>query len=309
MLQHKEQRVLVLFDVQNMYYSGKHLYNQKVSFQAILDKAVAKRRFVRAVAYVIKTEIKEESNFHDALEKIGIEVKAKDIQIFHGGAKKGDWDIGIAMDAVRMAPKVDVIVLVSGDGDFRDLVLYLQGHGVRCESISFGETTSSRLKEVVDSFFDLSSDKKKYLLGSAKGRGMPHRGPNQGGPKPNFRSGSQQRNNTSKPRPPILRNRTGKPVPKTSVTPSGKSKQATKTPVGKPGSQLSKAPARTPARPPAKTPARSPVKTPTRAPLKRSPPPKRKPTARPKPGRAPVMSKKPKKEIIPSSDAYYIDDE
>ncbi|MCF7861815.1 NYN domain-containing protein [Candidatus Woesearchaeota archaeon] len=167
MTQHMEQRVLVLFDVQNLYYSAKHLYNKKVDFKNILNSGVAKRKLVRAIAYVIKTDIKEESVFHDALENIGIEVKAKDIQIFYGGDKKGDWDIGIAMDAVRMAPKVDTVVLVSGDGDFRELVLYLQGHGVRVEAMAFNETASSRLKSVVDAFTDLSSDKKSYLLGFA----------------------------------------------------------------------------------------------------------------------------------------------
>lgn len=164
-MKHKEQRVLVLFDVQNLYYSGKQLYNSKVNFAEILRTAVAGRKLIRAIAYVIKTDIEEEKNFHEALEKIGIEVKAKDIQIFAGGAKKGDWDIGIAMDAVRLSPKVDTVVLVSGDGDFKDLLLYLKSHGCRAEVIAFGQTTSKHLHEVCDDFLDLSSNK-KFLIGS-----------------------------------------------------------------------------------------------------------------------------------------------
>jgi uncharacterized LabA/DUF88 family protein len=163
-MKHNEQRVLVLFDVQNMYYSAKHLYNTKVNFKEILNTAVAGRKLIRAIAYAIKTEIKEESVFHDALEKIGIEVKKKDLQIFYGGAKKGDWDIGIAMDAVRLSPKVDAVVIVSGDGDFKDLVNYLKSHGCRAEAIAFSETSSKHLKEVVDDFTDLSRDKRKYLI-------------------------------------------------------------------------------------------------------------------------------------------------
>ncbi|MFA6888310.1 MAG: NYN domain-containing protein [Candidatus Woesearchaeota archaeon] len=162
-MKHKEQRVLVLFDVQNLYYSGKQLHNCKVNFAEILRTAVTGRKLIRAIAYVIKTEIQEEKNFHEALEKIGIEVKAKDIQIFHGGAKKGDWDIGIAMDAVRLSPKVDTVVLVSGDGDFKDLLLYLKSHGCRAEVIAFGQTTSKYLHEVCDDFTDLSLNK-KYLI-------------------------------------------------------------------------------------------------------------------------------------------------
>ncbi len=163
-MKHKEQRVLVLFDTQNLYYSGKQLYGRKVNFAEILKTAVMGRKLIRAIAYVIKTEIQEEKNFHDALNKIGIEVKAKDLQIFYGGAKKGDWDIGIAMDAVRLSSKVDTVVLVSGDGDFKDLLQYLKSHGCRAEVIAFGKTTSKHLLEVCDDYLDLGSSN-KFLIG------------------------------------------------------------------------------------------------------------------------------------------------
>lgn len=163
-MKHHEQRLLVLFDVQNLYYSGKQLYKSKVNFAEILKTAVSGRKLIRAIAYVIKTDIAEEKNFHDALNKMGIEVKAKDIQIFYGGAKKGDWDIGIAMDAVRLSPKVDTVVLVSGDGDFKDLLQYLKSHGCRAEVIAFSETTSKHLLGECDDYLDLSSNK-KFLIG------------------------------------------------------------------------------------------------------------------------------------------------
>ena len=165
-MKHKEQRVLVLFDVQNMYYSAKHFYDTKVNFKEILNSAVAGRRLLRAIAYVIKTEIKDEINFHDALNKIGIEVKAKDIQVFTGGAKKGDWDIGIAMDAVRLSNKVDTVVVVSGDGDFSELLKYLKSHGCRCEVIAFAQTASKHIRAEADDFLDLSKNTKKYLIRS-----------------------------------------------------------------------------------------------------------------------------------------------
>lgn len=163
-VQHKEQKVLVLFDVQNMYYSAKQLYQAKVNFKEILNTAVANRKLVRSIAYVIKTDIKEETHFHDALENIGIEVKAKDLQVFYGGAKKGDWDIGIAMDAVRLCGKVDCVVLISGDGDFKELLQYLKAHGCRTEVCAFGKTASSKLKEEADLFTNLEDHKNKYLL-------------------------------------------------------------------------------------------------------------------------------------------------
>ncbi len=163
-MQQKEQRVLILFDVQNMYYSAKQLYGAKVNFKELLRMGVAGRKLIRAFAYVIKTDIKDEVVFHDALENMGIEVKAKDLQVFYGGAKKGDWDIGIAMDAVRYSPKVDTVVLVSGDGDFCDLLRYLKSHGCRTEVMSFNQTASSLIKKEADMFVDLSKFKNRILI-------------------------------------------------------------------------------------------------------------------------------------------------
>ena len=164
MVQHKEQRVAIFVDVQNMYYSAKYLYNAKVNFNFILKEAVQGRRLVRALAYVIKADVKDESNFHDALVKIGFEVRSKDLQTFVGGAKKGDWDVGIAMDVMRLAPKVDTIVLISGDGDFKDLLHYVKSVGCRAEVIAFSKTASSRIKEEADLFTDLSGVKNKTLI-------------------------------------------------------------------------------------------------------------------------------------------------
>jgi uncharacterized LabA/DUF88 family protein len=161
MTKHKDQRVAVFVDVQNMYYSGKNLFGKKLNFGMVLKKAVFGRALVRAFAYAIKANMPEEQNFRDALHNIGFEVKIKELQVFYGGNKKGDWDVGIAMDTIRMAPKVDTIVLVSGDGDFADLVTYLKGLGCRVEVIGFEKTTSSRLLEVADDFTPLD---RKYMI-------------------------------------------------------------------------------------------------------------------------------------------------
>lgn len=162
----KAQRVGVFIDVQNMYYSAKSMYKSKVNFAQVLKTAVSGRSLIRAVAYVIKTDVvKEEKNFFDALEKIGFEVKSKDLQIFYGGNKKGDWDIGIAMDMIELAPKLDTVILVSGDGDFVPLVEHLKrALGVRVEVIAFGKSSSSKLKEAADSFTDLDENPGKYLM-------------------------------------------------------------------------------------------------------------------------------------------------
>lgn len=178
-IKHKEQRVGVFIDTQNLYHSAKNLYNAKVNFGAILKEAVAGRQLVRAVAYVIATEGGDETNFFEALTNVGIETKVKDLQIFAGGAKKADWDVGLAVDAIKMSPKLDTIVIVSGDGDFVPLVEYLKLSGVQVEVISFGKSSSLKLKEAVDEFVDLSEDPRKYLLGSRGPSRRPGRGPAQ----------------------------------------------------------------------------------------------------------------------------------
>lgn len=165
MIKHKDQRIGVFVDVQNMYYSAKNLFNKKVNFQEILKSAIAGRKLIRSLAYVIKAQVKEEQAFFEALSKQGFEVKMKDLQVFPGNIKKGDWDVGIAVDSIKLADKLDVIVLVTGDGDYLPLVNYLQENkGCLVEIIAFGETASSKLIENADDFIDLSKNKPKYLL-------------------------------------------------------------------------------------------------------------------------------------------------
>ena len=165
-IKHKEQRVGVFIDTQNLYHSARNLYRARVNFGAVVKDAVAGRRLVRAVAYVITTEAGDEKNFFEALTKIGIETKTKDLQIFQGGAKKADWDVGLAVDVIKMAPRIDCAVIASGDGDFIPLVEYLQTIGVQVEVVSFGQSTSGKLREVTDDFLDLSENPRKYLIGA-----------------------------------------------------------------------------------------------------------------------------------------------
>lgn len=165
MIKLKDQRVAVLMDVQNMYHSAKHLYGAKVNFREVLRAAVAGRKLIRAIAYAIKTEAGEEKSFFGALGRIGIEVKMKDLQIFAGGEKKADWDVGMAVDAVRFSHFLDMIILITGDGDFVPLVEYIKhATSAGVEVVAFGRTTSAKLKEAADDFTDLGEEPEKYLL-------------------------------------------------------------------------------------------------------------------------------------------------
>jgi uncharacterized LabA/DUF88 family protein len=163
-IKQKSQRVGVFIDVQNMYYSAKNLYNCRVNFGNIVETGVSDRQLVRAIAYVVRAGVPEEQSFFDALIKLGIETKEREVQVFLGGAKKADWDVGMVVDAIRLSPKLDVVVLVSGDGDFIPLVEYLQNNGIQTEVMAFRETSSSKLVEQVDDFIDLSRDQERYLI-------------------------------------------------------------------------------------------------------------------------------------------------
>src|SRR3989344_2788753 len=163
-IRNPDQRVGVFVDVQNLYYSARNIYNARVNFNAILDEAIGNRRLIRAIAYVVQADMPEENNFFEALGKAGFEVKKKELQTFAGGHQKGDWDVGIAMDIVKLMPKLDVVVLCSGDGDFVPLLEFLQMSGQLTETVAFGKSCSGKIKELTDNFVDLDSNTKKFLM-------------------------------------------------------------------------------------------------------------------------------------------------
>ncbi|OGF61931.1 hypothetical protein A2926_00395 [Candidatus Giovannonibacteria bacterium RIFCSPLOWO2_01_FULL_44_40] len=163
-IKHKNQRVAVFIDAQNLYHSARSLFGGRVNFKNLLAVAVGGRQLIRAFGYVIRTKTGEEKPFFEALIKLGIETREKDLQEFFGGAKKADWDVGLTVDAVRTAEIVDTIVIASGDGDFIPLVEYLKNQGRRVEVIAFGRSSSGKLKEAVDEFIDLGEEPAKYII-------------------------------------------------------------------------------------------------------------------------------------------------
>lgn len=172
-IKHREQRVGIFIDTQNMYHSARDLFGSRVNFGRLVEEAVGDRRLVRAIAYVIRTATGEEKPFFDALKHAGIETQEKDLQIFLGGGKKADWDVGLAVDAIRIAPLLDVVIIVSGDGDFVPLVEFLKYQGRQVEVAAFRGTTSSKLIEVADSFTDLAEIKDNILISPGRGQHDP----------------------------------------------------------------------------------------------------------------------------------------
>lgn len=177
-IKHKNQRVGIFIDTQNLYHSAKNIYNARVNFGQLVKDGLSGRQLIRAVAYVITTESGEEKGFFEALEKMGIETKTKNLQIFSSGSKKADWDVGLAVDAIKLAPKLDAVIIISGDGDFVPLIEYLKvNEGCQVEVMSFGKSSSGKLIEAADDFIDLDENPRKYLMGySSERRGKRERG-------------------------------------------------------------------------------------------------------------------------------------
>lgn len=170
-IKHKNQRVGIFIDTSNIYHSAKNLYGAKVNFGQVVKDALDGRVLIRTTAYVITTESGDEKSFFEALTKVGITIKTKNLQVFAGGLKKGDWDVAIAIDAISLSPKLDAVILITGDGDLIPLVEYLKiTQGCQVELVSFGKSTSAKLIEAVDDFIDLDANPYKYMIGGGKRR-------------------------------------------------------------------------------------------------------------------------------------------
>ncbi|WP_136689555.1 LabA-like NYN domain-containing protein [Halorhabdus amylolytica] len=161
---HPGQRIAVLADSQNLYHTAQSIYQRNIDYEALLSAAVDDRQLTRAIAYVIRADADDEERFFEALVDIGFETKLKDIKTFADGSKKADWDVGMSLDAVSLAPHVDTIALCTGDGDFSRLVSHVRHEGVKVEVYAFGESTSEELIDRAESFTDLSEDTDRFLL-------------------------------------------------------------------------------------------------------------------------------------------------
>ena len=186
---YSNQRVGIFVDVQNLYHSAKNLYRGRVNYAELLKHLVGDRQLIRAMAYVVKSEgveplhperaatirpqhhlneensdLSSEAAFFEALEKAGLELRMKDLQIYAGGMKKADWDVGMAVDAIRTSSFLDVIILVTGDGDFLPLIDYLKwGAGRVVEVAAFKRSASSKIQEAADKFMSIEDIPKAVM--------------------------------------------------------------------------------------------------------------------------------------------------
>lgn len=152
------QRVAVLVDTANMYHSAKSLFGGRLDYRRLLEFTVRGRTLVRAIAFVVRTEEVDITPFLDALGAVGYETRVKLLKRRTDGSTRGDWDVGIALTAAALADRVDVISLVSGDGDFVELIDYLAPRGVRTEVFAFDDSVSSELRSRAHAYHTLDRD-------------------------------------------------------------------------------------------------------------------------------------------------------
>ena len=157
---HAHLNVAVFVDMQNIYYGAKNTLRKKVDFRRLLEIGVRGRKLYRAIAYLINLDRVNQDSFIYVLRSIGYEVKLKEPKKFYNWDRveyKADWDMGIAIDAIAMAEngKIDIVVLMSGDGDFVDLVNFLKAKGIKVEVISFRTITAKELIQAANEYIDL----------------------------------------------------------------------------------------------------------------------------------------------------------
>jgi uncharacterized LabA/DUF88 family protein len=164
-----QQRIGIFVDVQNMFYAAKHLYNSKLNFSRLREYIARGRPLVRSIAYVVQTPEIDQSNFLTMLRSNAFEVRAKDLKHRPDGSPKGDWDMGLALDALAMCERLDVVAIVSGDGDFVELVNFLKARGVRVEVYSFPYSTSEELRHAATEYYQMGTE---IVMGTASLRSV-----------------------------------------------------------------------------------------------------------------------------------------
>ena len=151
--------VSILVDVQNVYYTTRQAYNRSFDYNKFWAQATRGRKLVKAVAYAIDRADVKQKQFQNILKAIGFEVKLKPFIQRSDGSAKGDWDVGITLDAIEYAELSDTVILVSGDGDFALLADRIRAkHGSSVEVYGVEKLTAVSLINSANRFFPIESD-------------------------------------------------------------------------------------------------------------------------------------------------------
>ncbi len=152
-------KVVVLVDVQNVYYTTRQAFKRNFDYNRFWAQATAGRQVVKAFAYAIDRGDQKQHEFQNILRAIGFEVKLKPFIQRADGSAKGDWDVGITIDAMEYARQADTVVLVSGDGDFDILANKLRaGHGKNVVVYGVAELTARSLMQEASEFIAIEGE-------------------------------------------------------------------------------------------------------------------------------------------------------
>lgn len=153
-------KVAVFVDVQNIYYTTRDAYGRAFNYRQFWQLLSQQHEIVAANAYAIYREGDDgQAKFRDALKHIGFNVKTKPYIQRADGSAKGDWDVGIAIDVLDWAPKVDKVVLLSGDGDFDLLLLkVITKHGIEAEVYGVEALTANALIYAASRFYPITEE-------------------------------------------------------------------------------------------------------------------------------------------------------
>lgn len=147
------EKVAIFVDVQNVYYTVREAYKRNFDYNKFWAEATAGREVVKAIAYAIDRGDRKQQEFQNILRAIGFEVKLKPYIQRADGSAKGDWDVGITLDAIEYAEQADVIVLASGDGDFDLLVNKIREvHGKKVEVYGVPQFTAASLMRAASEY-------------------------------------------------------------------------------------------------------------------------------------------------------------
>jgi uncharacterized LabA/DUF88 family protein len=153
------QKVVVIVDVQNIYYTTKQFHNCHFNYNAFWAKATTNREVVKAIAYAIDRGDEKQKQFQNILKEIGFEIKLKPFIQRSDGSAKGDWDVGITLDVMEYARESNVVVLASGDGDFDLLINKIRkDFGVSVELYGVAQLTATSLINSATKFVSIEDD-------------------------------------------------------------------------------------------------------------------------------------------------------
>jgi uncharacterized LabA/DUF88 family protein len=153
------KKIVLFADVQNIYYTTRQAYGKQFNYRKLWQLIAEQGEIVHAFAYAIDRGDNQQKKFQDMLKHLGFQVKLKPYIQRSDGSAKGDWDVGITIDIMELAPQVDTVILLSGDGDFAILLDKVKSrYGVNAEAYGVPKLTAKALMDACTVFHPIQGE-------------------------------------------------------------------------------------------------------------------------------------------------------